>query len=407
MKRFRISFLFIIIVSLLFNSSCYTVRNRPDEAVIKNNDSHSSWTLLPFTKVDSVNPVLKPGNHVFFDPVTKQRVAWEAKDVFNPAVVVKDNKIYMLYRAEDSVGKYAGTSRIGLAVSEDGFHFKRYSKPVLYPANDAFKKYEWPGGCEDPRVVQDSFGIYYMTYTAYDGKTARLFIATSKDLVHWKKHGSVFAKADHGIYINKWSKSGSIVSKYENGTPVAVRINGKYWMYWGDKFIWAATSGDLINWKPVEMQADEKPPVPLRGYALTMPDLKIIVPTRKDKFDNDLVEPGPPAILTEQGILLIYNGRNTPGSGDPSLPEGTYCGGQVLLDKNDPTKILRRLNSYFIKPDQPYEITGQVNNVCFLEGLVHFGQHWFLYYGTADSKIAVATYREAGNSQKDRQSLAK
>lgn len=389
MKRFRISFLFLT-VYLFYSSSCYTARNGPNKAVIKNQDSPFSWALLPFTKADSINPVLKPGHHVFFDPVTKQQVAWEAKDVFNPAVVVKDNKIYMLYRAEDSVGKYAGTSRIGLAVSSDGLHFKRYPAPVLYPEDDAFKKYEWPGGCEDPRVVRDSNNTYYMTYTAYDGKTARLFIATSKDLVHWKKHGSIFGKADHGKFVNKWSKSGSIVSKYEKGTPVAVKINGKYWMYWGDRFIWAATSDDLINWKPVKMKADEKPPVPLKGQALNMPDLKIIIPTRQGKFDNDLVEPGPPAMLTNKGILLIYNGRNTPGSGDPSLPRGTYCGGQVLLDKNDPMRIIHRLNTCFIKPDKPYEITGQVNNVCFLEGLVQFEQKWFLYYGTADSKIAAA-----------------
>lgn len=62
----------------------------------------------------------------------------------------------------------------------------------------------------------------------------------------------------------------------------------------------------------------------------------------------------------------------------------------MLLDKKDPTKILHRLDHYFITPSQPYELLGQVNNVCFLEGLVYFNQKWLLYYGTADSKIAVA-----------------
>jgi beta-1,2-mannosidase len=62
----------------------------------------------------------------------------------------------------------------------------------------------------------------------------------------------------------------------------------------------------------------------------------------------------------------------------------------VLLDKNDPTKILKRMDTYFIKPDKPYETTGQVNRVCFVEGLAQFNNKWFLYYGTADSKIAVA-----------------
>jgi len=161
-------------------------------------------------------------------------------------------------------------------------------------------------------------------------------------------------------------------------------------MYWGDQNIWAATSDDLINWAPVEMQANEKPPIELRGQALNMPQLKIVVPTRQKKFDSDLVESGPPAMLTDKGIVLIYNSRNIPSIGDSSLPEGTYAASQVLLDKNDPTKILERMGNYFIKPDKPYEISGQVNHVCFVEGLAQFKGKWFLYYGTADSKIAVA-----------------
>jgi predicted GH43/DUF377 family glycosyl hydrolase len=99
-------------------------------------------------------------------------------------------------------------------------------------------------------------------------------------------------------------------------------------------------------------------------------------------FDSDLVEPGPPAMLTEKGILLIYNGRN-----------GMYAGGQALMDGHDPTRVIARLDKDFIHPEKPYEITGQVGQVCFLEGLARFKGKWFLYYGTADSRIAVATGR--------------
>lgn len=351
----------------------------------------TSWALLPFVKVDSVNPVLTPGTNTFVDPIWKKKVAWEEKDVFNPAIVEKDGKIYMLYRAQDKVGRPGGTSRIGLAESEDGFHFTRSPEPVLYPDNDAYKKYEWEGGCEDPRIVEDDKGEYYMTYTAFDGKTARLLVAVSKDLHHWTKQGPVFAKAYNGKYVDKWSKSGSIVSKYdEKGRIIATRIKGKYWMYWGDQNIWAATSDDLVNWTPVEKSSGEADPVALRGEALSMPDLKIIIPTRQKKFDSDLVESGPPAMLTDKGILLIYNSRNIPSIGDTTLAEGTYAASQVLLDKDEPTRIVHRLDNYFMKPDKPYEITGQVNEVCFLEGLVLFKGKWFLYYGTADSKIAVA-----------------
>jgi len=382
--------LLVVLGMLAVYPSCRSGQHTKNQEASRGTNDAPGWALLPFEKADSMNPVLTPGTGSFRDPILKQKVDWESKDVFNPAIVVKGDTLYMLYRAQDSIGKPAGTSRIGLAFSTDGFHFTRYPEPVLYPDNDTCKPYEWEGGCEDPRVTQDEGGTYYMTYTAYDGTTARLFVATSKDLKHWKKYGSAFADAYHGKYVNTWSKSGSIVSRYAHGKVIATRINGKYWMYWGDQFIWAATSEDLIHWTPVEMTENEQPPVPLRNQALTMPDLKIVIPTRTGYFDNDLVEPGPPAMLTDQGILLIYNGRNTPGDGDSTLPSGTYSGGQVLLDSHNPTRILQRMDHYFIHPDKPYEISGQVNHVCFLEGLADFRNRWLLYYGTADTKIAVA-----------------
>ncbi len=74
-------------------------------------------------------------------------------------------------------------------------------------------------------------------------------------------------------------------------------------------------------------------------------------------------------MLTSRGILLLYNGRNTRANGDPHLPEGCYAAGQALMDKNDPTKLLKRMDNYFLRPDKPFEIKGQVNQVCFVEGL--------------------------------------
>jgi predicted GH43/DUF377 family glycosyl hydrolase len=383
----KIKLFFVSIFILNCVASCNNAVNRKVEK-----DSSENWAMLNFEKVDSANPVLQPSisPFKFLDPISKKRIDWEDKDVFNPAIVVMKNGIYMFYRAQDKLGKPDGTSRIGLAISEDGLHFKKSGNPVFYPDNDSLKKYEWQGGVEDPRIVEDDKGIYYMTYTAYDGKTARLMVASSIDKFKWNKHGSVFTKAFNGKYLNLWSKSGSIVSKYVDGKIIATKINGKYWMYWGDQNIWTATSTDLINWEPIEMQANEKAPIALKGQALNMPLLKIVVPTRDKMFDADLVESGPPAMITDKGILLIYNARNLKNIGDTSLPDGTYTGGQVLMDKNDPTKVIKRLNHYFFKPDKPYELTGQVNNVCFLEGLANYQGKWFLYYGTADSKIAVA-----------------
>lgn len=339
----------------------------------KNDTAH--WVFGSFKKADAFNPILTPdSSSVFISPIRKQPVNWEAKDVFNPAAIVRHDTIFLLYRAEDQIGKYAGTSRIGLAWSLDGIHFTKHPVPVLYPDNDSLKKWEWEGGCEDPRIAEGD-GKYYLTYTAYDGDKARLLIASSQDLYHWTKHGHVFNTAYNGKYVNEWSKSGSIVCNYENGKTIATKINGKYWMYWGDTDIFLASSVDLINWMPLENSEGK---------------LISVFGPRKNMFDSDLVEPGPAAMLTDAGIVLIYNSRNVPARGDTTLAEGTYTVSQILLDKNDPTKVIGRMNTWFMKPDKDYETTGQVNHVCFAEGLVNYKSKWFLYYGTADSKIAVA-----------------
>jgi predicted GH43/DUF377 family glycosyl hydrolase len=337
--------------------------------------------LLPFSKLDSVNPVMQPGNLEFICPVQQKPVKWEAKNVFNPAMVVRHDTLFMLYRAQDS----AGCSRIGLAYSMDGIHFTRNPAPVLFPGNDVYKKYEWPGGCEDPRLVEDSAGVYYISYTAYDGNTARLMMATSTDLHHWKKTGPVFKDKQ---YENMWSKSGSIVSAYTDGKIIAKKMNGLYWMYWGDKYIWLATSPDLIHWTPLQQAPDKNYDAVYAHYNIST--LKIALPTRKHTFDCNIVESGPPAMLTDKGILLIYNSRNIPATGDTRLPEGTYTVSQVLFDKNDPAKIIDRMDHWFLKPEKQYELSGEVNNVCFAEGLAAYQNKWWLYYGTADSKIAVA-----------------
>jgi predicted GH43/DUF377 family glycosyl hydrolase len=317
----------------------------------------------------------------FLCPVRGSKVKWEGKDVFNPSAIVKDDKVYLIYRAEDFVGKHKGTSRLGLAISDDGLHFNRLTEPIFYPQNDNSKEFEWEGGCEDPRIVEDENGIYYMTYSGYDGDIARLLIASSTDLFKWTKHRSAFEKVYNGKYTNVWSKSGSIVCKRVGDKMIATRIKGKYWMYFGDTNIFLAYSDDLINWTPLVQEASS-------GSEKT--GLLPVMSVRKNKFDSAIIEPGPQAILTDKGILLIYNSSNSAIDGDPTLAANTYAAGQALFDKNDPAKMIDRLDKTFFEPNKPYEVDGQVNLVCFLEGLVFFKGKWFMYYGTADSKIAVA-----------------
>ena len=146
------------------------------------------WALGPFVRSANVNPVLSPDtNSIFTDPMSNTKIAWEASDVFNPAATIMNNKIYVLYRAEDSsgIGIVKRTSRLGLAESNDGIHMKRRPTPVLFPANDNQKEFEWPGGCEDPRIAVTEDGTYVMLYTQWNKKVPRLAVATSKDLTNW------------------------------------------------------------------------------------------------------------------------------------------------------------------------------------------------------------------------------
>lgn len=327
-----------------------------------NKSETRSWTLMPFVKADAANPILEAGNSTFTCPILEREVKWDEKDVFNPAAVVRNDKVYLIFRAEDKIGKYAGTSRLGLAISDDGLHFTKRATPVFYPDNDSLRIYEWEGGVEDPRIVENNDGTYVMTYTGYDGEVARLLLATSNDLEHWTKHGLVLK----GKYKNTWSKSGAIVAKRNGEKIVAEKIAGKYWMYFGDTNLFMAVSDDLIHWSPIEENDS----------------IKVVLRPRPKMFDSRLVESGPYALTTDKGILLFYNGMN--------LEDGTYSSGQALFDLNDPTKLVDRLDNYFLTPDKPYELTGQVNRVCFIEGMVPFKGKWLLYYGTADSKIAAA-----------------
>ena len=298
---------------------------------INQEEQDNNWMLGPFQRPEGVNPVISPLPTEFYCPMRKQQVKWEESDTFNPAATVKDGKIVVLYRAEDNSAQGIGkrTSRIGYAESKDGIKMNRLDKPVLFPGEDNFKDQDWPGGCEDPRVTMTEDGLYVMLYTAWNRKKARLAVATSRDLKNWTKHGLAFDKAYNGRFNNLFCKSGSILTKLKGNQLVIDKVNGKYFMYWGEHAIYAATSDNLIDWYPI---LDEKNEL-----------MKIIQP-RKGHFDSLLTECGPPAVRTKHGIVLMYNGKNSGSTGDPDYPTNAYCAGQLLLDGDDPYKVLARLD---------------------------------------------------------------
>ncbi|MBB5351578.1 putative GH43/DUF377 family glycosyl hydrolase [Haloferula luteola] len=337
-----------------------------------------AWALGPFERPTDAQPVIRPiSESRFKDPITGTSIAWEKLHTFNPAAVVHNGTIHVLYRAEDDSGdmKIGGhTSRFGLAMSEDGIHFTRRDTPVLFPAEDAQKAHEWPGGCEDPRLATHPDGGYVVTYTQWNHQDFRLGLATSKDLIHWQKQGSPF---EGSAYENLRTKSAAIVHELRDGVLVASRIDGKFWMYFGERQINIATSEDLIHWTPVVDDSGE---------------LLVLIRPRKGKFDSALTEVGPQAVKTEQGIALIYNAKNaTDSHRDPNLTPGVYGCGQVGFDAQDPTRVIGQLDEPFFQPELDWEKTGQyASGTTFAEGLVYHKGRWIIYYGCADSFVGVA-----------------
>ena len=291
----------------------------------------------PWSRLNGGHPILEP-----------QRSGIEVAGVFNPAVVKHEGRYVMLYRAQDA----QKTSRILRATSADGIRFQREAEPALVPQAD----YERNGGVEDPRLVKIG-DTFYLTYTAYDGKDAQLALATSTDLRSWQRRG-VIMPANKGRWNVHWTKSGAILDE---------KVNGKYWMYYMADPARAydqtgvAWSDDLLHWT----EALDRP----------------VLGRRPGRFDSRVVEPGPPPVLTPDGILLIYNGA------DDNL---VYRTGWALFDAKDPTRVLARSDTPIFVPDRPWELLGQVPNVVFVEGLVREGDRWRFYYGAADTRIGVA-----------------
>ena len=278
------------------------------------------------------NPVISP------DPSKP----YESECAYNPAAIVHNNHVYLIYRAEGD----SKVSTLCLATSNDGYNFEKYeNNPVIEPSLPEEKQ-----GCEDPRITKigDKF---YMTYTSYDGmypersENINTSLATSNDLIHWKKHGIVLRDI----------KSAAIFSE---------KIKGKYFMFIGGKKIWIATSKNLFDWE-------------LEG--------KPFLETRENMFDSRYVEAGPPPFAFKDKLVLFFNTADNQGVFHPSL---------ALLDKNDPHRIVYRADKPLMTPSGELESKGKVNNVIFGEGLVEFKGLYFYYYGAADKYVCVATAKK-------------
>lgn len=328
----------------------------------KNYKPPKSFPIGPFTRYKN-NPILTPDpDHEF-----------ESAYIYNATAIVVDDKVYLLYRAQNA----AKVSTVGLAWSEDGYKFVRHHKPVMGPTEE----WEKGGGCEDPRIVRDDkTKQFIMTYTAYDLSTARLCVAVSEDLFHWKKYPPIITPEDnwHDIAIDSfgnqlirqdWLKLGAIFTEKHPET-------GKYYMIWGESSFFLAESLDLHHWQLCSNLYENN--IFAQGIFT---------------WQNRLIEPGPAPIKLDvpgkNHYILFYNSSTT-GGGD--FLKNTYSLSQMLIDYDDLfSGPIARAEKPFMYPEDSNEVEGQVDKVVFTEGIVQFKGQWFLYFGQGDSELGVAT----------------
>jgi predicted GH43/DUF377 family glycosyl hydrolase len=277
------------------------------------------------------NPILKP----------KKENVWESKLVFNPATVYHNGLVHLLYRAvgDDNI------SRIGYAISSNGYEFLRLDKPVFIPRGILESK-----GCEDPRLVYLD-NQFYMTYTSYSTNGVRVSLASTHNLIQWKRYGIVLPDMDT-----------------KDAVLFPEKINGKYVMFHRPmtppRSIWIAYSEDLIRWH----------------------DSKMVTAPVAGKWDGVGIGAASPPVKTAKGWLLIYHGVDE---------ESVYRLGVALFDLKDPSSLLSRYSKPILEPEEDYELHGEVNEVVFATGICAIEETYYIYYGAADKVICGASVEKA------------
>ena len=332
------------------------------------------FEMGPFVKLDK--PILGPDSQLKFNcPMLKRDVLWAEAGMMSPAAVVRNGKVYLLFRGiqppDPSNQLHTSLGRIGLAYSEDGRNFTVCPEPVVFPDNDFMKEHEWEGGLEDPHLIETEAGVYYIYYNSFNQKTGqnRICAATSTDLIHWNKQGTIYKNS--AKYRDVSCVSGTVVWRPQGQQKIAAKINGKYWMYHGHPdFI--ATSDNLIDWTPVE---------DAQGWRLAL-----MANRRPGYFDDGSSEPGS-AMVTDQGIHFIYNAC--------SAADSVWSLGQALIDGNDPTRLLERADKPFIYPEYEWEKSPPSSPQGMTDmhsGMVYFKGEWLLYYHD-EKYMSLAVYK--------------
>ncbi|MDD5458170.1 MAG: glycoside hydrolase family 130 protein [Phycisphaerae bacterium] len=233
-------------------------------------------------------------------------------------------------------------SHLRLAVSEDGVKFDISQAPCLFPQT-FYESY----GIEDARITPIE-NTFYITYVAVSPAGVTTCLASTQDFVTFTRHGIITCPDNKDVVLFPEKIEGRYFMLHRPVTP----LFGKYEM-------WLGQSPDLACWG---------------GH-------RHLMGVSKNNWDSSRLGAGAPPIKTEHGWLEIYHGVD---SGN------RYCLGAVLMDSNDPSKILARTNDPILEPIAPYETEGFFGNVVFTCGLTQNNDVLRIYYGVADTSVAVA-----------------
>ncbi len=282
---------------------------------------------------------------------------WEKATCYNSAAIDVDGIIHLFYRATDSSSNGrendAYMNYIGHATSTDGVTFKRDKDYVLGPVANSQEQ----RGCEDPRVMQIE-DRFYMTYTGYGARFPgdyRICMATSDDLVTWERQGVMLDESnkDAALFPDKFGKDYILLHRRPPN-------------------IWVSYSKDMKKWDRHQVLAK--------------------VDTTSPWEDCKIGIAGPP-LKTDKGYVLIYHGvseAETDFEGRGLYKQ--YALGIMLLDLEDPTKVIYRQKEPILIPELSWEKDeGYVPNVVFSCGQVIKDDQLYVYYAGADTALGVAT----------------
>ena len=316
----------------------------------------------------------------------KTDLEFENEGVLNPAVIREGDSVHLFYRAVRQ-GNYSsiGYCRLDgpLTVAQ------RWDKPLMVPEFE----YETQG-VEDARIVK-IYDLFYLTYTGYDGINARGALATSKDLIHFKKKGIIVPPITYAKFVFLAESAGKVNVNYYHNHKFYYQEEDpeKKIMLWDKNVVFFPRK---INGKLVFLHRI-RPGIQLvsvnsikeltkefwGNYFLDLQDHIVLDPVYG--HESCYIGSGCPPVETEHGWLLIYHGVEETNKGL------VYSACAALLDLDNPVKEIARLPYALISPEYEWELQGEVNNVVFPTGTALFGGTLYIYYGAADTVIACAS----------------